>query len=211
MNRLELKVEPWILNPNILDPPFESEDFRRWAILTAIMRAYVDHPKGGVIPAGDLQRLHNGDDIEEWQVYIGKADIRHLRHAHTSLGVGNGLRGLKAGIVSASFAIGEAVILCHRFVDPDGGFSVSFRQGFHDYYIRGNDYLTPVPFGSESMPHLILKPDIPMDVLSSATYFFTNDPASPIGDKMARVYGTIRNRETESREETSQVATPNKD
>jgi hypothetical protein len=188
MVRLELDVEPWILNPDMLDAPFSPKTFRRWAIMTAIMRSYVDHSRWGVVPRAELQRLYAGEDLPEWHVFVGKTHARQLRHAFYAVGKGDG-SGLLGGIVQASFVIGAAVVVCLRIFAPDA--EPSLHAGFKDFYVHRVDYLTEVSTSDGSMPHLVLKPAIPNNLFSGMFLFFTNDPRSPVAHVMAQTWRNL--------------------
>ncbi len=114
MNRLDLHVEPWILDTGNQTAWYACDPikFRRWAIKLAMMRSLVDN--ASAVPRDHFHRLYNGDDLEEWHVFVGRAHFKEFRHAFSHYGINSVIKPAGApdppGWIHGSWALGTAVI-----------------------------------------------------------------------------------------------------
>jgi hypothetical protein len=86
MNHLDLHVEGWIIDPDdrhafaACDP----KEFRRWAIKLALIRSLMD--SATAVPRRYFESLFQGDVIEDWRVFVGRASFKEYRHAFSAPG-----------------------------------------------------------------------------------------------------------------------------
>jgi hypothetical protein len=91
MNDLHLRVEKWVMNPETLESSCTPTDLRRWAIKIAILRSRRDQPdflprENLIIPPEDMSTLYNDDDIDDWHIFIGRAQCSEHRHNFAGIG-----------------------------------------------------------------------------------------------------------------------------
>ncbi|EHB54017.1 hypothetical protein MycrhDRAFT_4480 [Mycolicibacterium rhodesiae JS60] len=112
MNRLDLAVEDWVIDPR--NETCDPHDLRRWAIKLAIMLSLTGQPSA-VLPPRDYERLFAGDDLNEWSVFIGQSGFREWRHAQVGKGLLSEESGeMVDGITHASWVVGSSVVTALR-------------------------------------------------------------------------------------------------
>lgn len=195
MNHLDLHVENWIINPDDQNA-YRSCDpalFRRWVIKWSIMRSLIDNPT--VVPATDRHRLYKGDDLEEWQIFVGRAHFKEWRHAFAAHGAGFPARGGNPehyiGFFHVSVALGTAVISATRFL---GGLNptTSFLPDFIKYNRLVGEPLVEIPHGANSLPDIFAHRKLAYGQTEPFFMFFTNAPVSPMAGEMQKAYDDLR-------------------
>lgn len=192
MNRLDLAVEPWIVNPDdqTAYQRCDPTGFRRWAIKLALMRSLIDHAM--IVPRDYFERLFRGEDLEEWHVFVGRSFFKEFRHAFAGVRVGRNdpAREVGYGILHASWALGNAVVsaVCIPGGDPERHFFPSFRI----YNVNQGKPLVEIPFGASALPDVFAHRKLGAFQTEPFFMFFTPTPVSPIEDDMRAVYQVVR-------------------
>lgn len=175
MNRLDLAVEPWVLEPgsHACDP----KDLRRWAIKLAILISLTAQDST-VVPRSDYERLLAGEDLHEWHVMVGLSGLREWRHAH----VGNGVRSettgqMLSGVTHASWVVGASVATVLR---PAGDPESRQLNALREYNLHVGEPFVEIPFTARTFPNLSLHRELLIGEAESFFWFFAAHPASPI-------------------------------
>jgi hypothetical protein len=145
-----------------------------------------------MVPRDFYTRLHRGDDLKEWHVFVGRAAFKEYRHAFAGVGIGRGPRenGLGYGILHASWALGKAVVsaVCIPGGDPEKHFFPSFR----DYNSWVDEPLVEIPFGASELPDVFAHRKLAPFQTEPFFMFFTPADVSPIASQMHEVYDLVR-------------------
>jgi hypothetical protein len=190
MNRLDLDVEAWIVDPDSLDAwqAIDATTFRRWAIKLALMRSMLDTP--GAVPREHFDRLYCGDDVEEWQVFVGRAHFKELRHAFSVWGCKSAPNGsMKEGILHASWAVGTAVT---STIYIPAGRTPPFFPAFARHNRSLGKPLVNVPHGAAELPDIFSSPKLAPFQTEPFFMFFTPERVSPIAQQMRKYYESVR-------------------
>lgn len=192
MNDLDLHVEDWIVNPDDPDAygACNPAEFRRWAIKLALMRSLLD--SATAVPRAYFESVFQGDDIEDWHVFVGRAAFKEYHHACTHFGVGydHATRNIAYGLVHASWTLGTAVVsaVCIPGGDPEKHFFPAFRN----YNRRMGQPLVEIPYGATTLPDVFAHPKLGAFQTEPFFMFFTPEPVSPIADEMRKTYELLR-------------------
>lgn len=188
MNHLDLHVEDWVVNPDDRNA-FEACDptqFRRWAIKLALMRSLLD--TATFVPREYFQMLYQGDDIEDWHVFVGRATFKEYRHAfsHFGFGLNPASRDMTYGLIHASWALGTAVVstVSVKGLNPNTDFFPAFRI----YNRSMNEPLVEIPYGAQTLPDLFAHRKLGAFQTEPFFMFYTSEPVSPIADEMKKTY-----------------------
>jgi len=175
MNRLDLAVEHWVLNPD--NEPCDPTNLRRWAIKTAIVYSLTAQ-SSAVLPRADYERLLDGEDINEWFVLVGRNSFPEWRHAQVGQGVRSESTGeMLRGITHASWVVGTSVVTALRPAgDPEMHLLKAFRH--HNTYV--GEPLVEIRCGADTFPNLSTHRELLVGEATSFFLFFAADPASPV-------------------------------
>jgi hypothetical protein len=192
MNDLDLHVEDWIVDPDDRNAfaACDPEEFRRWAIKLALMRSLMD--TATAVPRGHFQRLFQGDDIEDWHVFVGRANFKEFRHAFSHIGVGfdHVTRNMAHGLIHVSWALGTAVVsaVCVQGLNPETHFLPAFRN----YNRKMKEPLVEVPYGTAALPDVFAHRKLGAFQTEPFFMFYTAEPVSPIAEQIKKTYEVIR-------------------
>ncbi|WP_156766761.1 hypothetical protein [Mycobacterium sp. E2327] len=175
MNRLDLAVERWVINPD--SETCEPSDLRRWAIKVAIMYSLTAQPST-VLPRTDYDRLFSGDDLNDWYVFIGRSSFPEWRHGHVGHGVRCDTTGeMLGGITHASWVVGTSVVSALR---PAGDAELHLLKAFRQYNVFADEPLVEIPCGADTFPDLLTHRPLRRGEAASFIWFFAAHPASPV-------------------------------
>jgi hypothetical protein len=191
MNRLDLAVERWIVDPADENAYHDCDPktFRRWAIKLALMRSLLN--SATVVPREYFLRLFNGDDLDEWHVFVGRSDFKEWRHNFTNVGIAadrtDGSMGY--GILHASWVLGEVVVsaVCIPGGDPETHFFPAFRT----YNLNVGEPLVEVPYGAADLPDVFSRRKLLFGQALPFFRFFTPESESPVAREMKKTYDLI--------------------
>jgi hypothetical protein len=188
MNRRDLQVEDWIINPDDKNAytSCDPKEFRRWVLKSALMRSLVD--SATVVPRDYFHRLYGGHDLKEWRVLVGRTHFKELRHAFATWGVGwdEMSRSLDYGLIQASWVLGTAIVsaVCIPGGDPE----VHFFPAIRNYNRNVGEPLVEIPYGALSLPDVFAHRKLGFGQAEPFVWFFTPDPVSPIAGEMRKAY-----------------------
>lgn len=193
MNDLDLKVEKWVLRPDPLDPGCSPQELRRWAIKVAIPRSRRDEDDLA-FPSDDMTRVHSGQDIEDWHVFIGSTQRPEHRHNFGSFAGGLIEQGsISQGVIQVSWSLGTALVTALRIAGEPGR---HFLKAFKSYNRQQSLPFAEVLPSAAAVPPLTTRPQIPNWLITSFFRYFTPDTASPVADAIRqgrdKVSGTLR-------------------
>jgi hypothetical protein len=175
MNRLDLAVERWVIDPT--DETCETTDLRRWAIKIAIMYSLTAQPST-VLPRADYKRLLNGDDLNEWYVFVGQSSFPEWRHGHVGQGIRSDTTGeMLRGITHASWVVGTSVVSALR---PVGAAELDLLKAFRQYNVVVDAPLVEIPCGADTFSTLSTHRKLRRGEAASFIWFFAAHPVSPV-------------------------------
>jgi hypothetical protein len=193
MNRLDRDVEAWIVDTDnrnawqACDPTI----FRRWALKLALMRSLLDNAT--IVPRDYFHRLFNGDDLEEWHIFVGRAHFKEFRHAFVTFGIGwdEMSHSLGYGIIHASWALGAAVVsaVCIHGGGPDR--EQQFLPSFRNYNRNEGEPLVEIPFGAAALPDVFAHRKLAPFQTRPFFMFFTPEPVSPVAGEMRKAHELV--------------------
>jgi hypothetical protein len=170
-----------------------TQQFRRWAIKTAILRACIE-PRQPFQPEDDPRRLYAGDDIAEWHIFIGRAEFPEYRHAFGAYGPFLADR-YAFGVAQVSWSIGTALVTAMRVVGEHGAYE--FRR-FKQYNRYQGVVLAEISPNSEMLPNVRMLPMVPNYHVEKLFWFFTTDSASPVANHMRNLRDTFETTASEA-------------
>jgi hypothetical protein len=195
MNALDSEVEPWLLNPDALVPSRDVTAFRRWAIKLALLRTMVDNPY--VAPRSDFKALYDGHDIPDWHIFIARTVFPEHRHVFACPPSPlNDDRSMMSGLFGASWSLGTALVTTLRVVNMEP--EKHWIRAFRDFIHMEGDHFAEVEPGAGVIPSLALKPRLPNLEIIRYFWFFTDHPASPVADAIARLGRVAKSRNLEA-------------
>ena len=184
MNRLDNAVDSWVFDPT--NPPTCTvQEFRRWVIKIAILRAMVDQPNA--IPGEDCAALFRGEDVPSWRVFVGHTVFAEFLHAYAGTSgttVPNADGSMNDGLVHVSWVIGNSFACAIRTLGEFGDYQASY---FDNYNFDSGWPLAELSPSTADFPAFDLRPklDWPNQV-RSFTWFYTPEPVSPIAHMMQK-------------------------
>jgi hypothetical protein len=194
MNDLDLCVENWVMDPDGLDPGCTPRDLRRWAMKIAILRSRWDQPdtlsrERLIIPPDDMARLYDGEDLDDWHIFIGRAQRPEHRHNFCSLVGGHIDEGYMAwGVLQMSWSLGTALVTALRIAEEPGR---QFLKSFKGYNREQGTPFAEVLSGTATLPALADRPAIPNWLILRFFWFFAPNDASPIAQQLRSLHSAV--------------------
>lgn len=186
MNDLDCRVEPWLLDP--YGTKCDSDVLRRWAIKVAVLRSHYESP---TIPVPkDFVDIHNGRDIADWHIFIGRT--LYPGHSHTFGGVGmiGPVGGMAVGLTQVSWSLGHVAVVAIRVITnsdivADNGIGSNFFLMFKNSNRSEGILVAEVEPTAKQIPDLALLPKLTPVKWESLVWYFSTNPLSPIAKWVA--------------------------
>lgn len=184
MNRLDLSVQDWSIDPDDVTRTYDPTQFRRWAIKVAMMRTFADSSFG--LPPNDFKRLMNGDDLAEWHVFVGRSEVTEWRHNYAAFAGGQKDLGyISAGLIHVSWVVGTSVVSTFRLAGGAGVYLL--LNGFRQYNLFHGAPLVEIPHCPREFPKLSSRPKLIAGQAEPLFRYFT-DEHSPVAGIMRDSY-----------------------